>query len=99
MNSSKAKLKPLNPLSQKKPSNQDLSLLKTGDKKAFNRTATSQQQKNTETETQYKKIKYVRSSNKPPKPIELYDCEDLDEMPGIEEEVYFEKQLEKNIKN
>ena len=81
MNSSKQRLKPLNPLSQKRPSNQDTILLKTSEKKP---TSTISQSKNNETEAQYKKIKYVKTGKASTKTIELYDCDDLDEMPGIE---------------
>lgn len=43
-------------------------------------------------------MKYTRSAKRPTTAIELYDCGDMEEMGGLEDDGYFERQLEKNIK-
>lgn len=40
----------------------------------------------------YPKVKYTRSSNRPKTTVELYECDDF-EMPKLEEDAYFESQL------
>ena len=104
MNSSNTKLKPLD---HKKTANNQIPIQpQIGTKAPIKKTTvatTQEKKKNIDQPSQsfsnaYRKVNYTRSSNRPTKKVEQYECNDFD-MPGLEDEdAYFELQLQKNSK-